>query len=205
MPKPSVGKFRQSPADYRIPVTIAREIGRIMVAWASFEYSVQSLVWRLAGVSEMVGRLAVREPRIGDRLALFRDLAELRGIVVDEEFFRHLNIAAAALSLRRDLLAHSIWGRDGATWRAQNTRGKYSHDVSERHDQSRRIAPESIHADAESLRSVYAELEKLIKAIRQFSNALPAELPPLRDKRPSLSQKQRLARSQIRKKPPAQP
>jgi hypothetical protein len=90
MSKRPSGEYSEGPADYRLPASMTREIGRIVVRWAYFEWYLQTIIWRLAGVDERVGRLAIKDPRITERLALLRDLAALRGIVLNERVYSEL-------------------------------------------------------------------------------------------------------------------
>jgi hypothetical protein len=203
MQKPR-GIYSEGPADYRLPATLTREIGRIIVRWAFFEYSIQALIWELAGVTAAVGRLAVREPRVTDRLALLRKLAELRGIVIDSAIYAQLASSTRAVSEKRDLLAHGTWRRTSKGWAVQLTRGSYPF-LSDDHDENRRIAPEAMHADESGLRSITSGIEKLIDAVRAIKHALPAELPPLRDKRPPRSSSQNRARDRSASKHPSPP
>src|SRR5258708_11874622 len=66
-------------AVYELRIPFSREIGRVIVHFAYFEQCVQEMVWDAMGVSEAVGRIAIREPRITDRLEMLRDLIGLRG------------------------------------------------------------------------------------------------------------------------------
>lgn len=61
-------------ARYDIPAALAREIGRFLVTWAYFEHYVQVVIWNTLRITAEEGRIAVREPRITDRLDMICDL-----------------------------------------------------------------------------------------------------------------------------------
>jgi hypothetical protein len=107
----------------------------------------------------------------------------LRGIVLKEELFKNLHSSAEKVLEYRNLLAHGAWRREGGEWKVQQTRGDYRPEPP-LHDSRRVIAPEAFKADLEGLRSIVREIETLIGNMRTLDKALPAELPPWRDKRP---------------------
>jgi hypothetical protein len=194
--KRASGEYSDGPADYRLPASMTREIGRIVVRWAYFEWYLQTIIWRLTGVDERIGRLAIKDPRITERLALLRDLAALRGIVLNERVYSELQRTTRIAAERRDMAAHGVWRRSTDDWAVQWTRGTYPQGHSDKHDSSRKIAPEAFHADPTALRSVSDAIEKLIEGIRAIDKELPDELPPLRDKRAQRSSRQgRVARA----------
>lgn len=78
----------KSTADYDIPASLAREVGQFLVTWAYFEHYIQALIWTALDLGEEEGRLAVRDPRITDRLDLFRDLCELKNHGIDYVLLR---------------------------------------------------------------------------------------------------------------------
>ncbi len=65
-------------AAYAIPEAFETEVGRIIVRWAYFEDLIQLIVWTLMDLDHAYGRLAVREPRLSDKLEMIRDLSQLR-------------------------------------------------------------------------------------------------------------------------------
>ena len=80
-------------AKYNLPASISREIGQIIVHWAHFEHIVQEMVWQTMQVSQQVGRIAVREPRVTDRLEMLRDLVKLRNAEWNDDLFKSILIA----------------------------------------------------------------------------------------------------------------
>jgi hypothetical protein len=72
----------QHKSDYRLPVAYNREIGRVIVRWATFEHHIQVLIWAIVFKSDplgaSLGRLSMVEQRFPQRLDLLRDVAEVR-------------------------------------------------------------------------------------------------------------------------------
>src|SRR5262245_8794648 len=75
-------------ATYQLPTAMSREIGRIMVRWAYFEHGVQEMNWGVANLPQSVGRIAMREPRVTDRLEMLADLIRLRGATMDWDLYK---------------------------------------------------------------------------------------------------------------------
>jgi hypothetical protein len=66
--------------------------------------------WQALGISEAAGRIAMREPRVTDRLEMLSSLIELREGVWDVELYKSILARSKILAAKRDLLAHGIWG-----------------------------------------------------------------------------------------------
>jgi hypothetical protein len=169
-------------ATYTIPEPFETEIGRIIVRWAYLEDLIQQIVWGLLDLDPAYGRLAVREPRVSDRLKMIRDLAQLRKI----RLFPHWdNFAAdaATLSGKRDLVAHGAWipTPDG-NWHLERTRGLYRPEpfVSK---VNRRVEPTAISVTLPALKSISSGIENLIKPALHFHDSCHAIRQTWREKR----------------------
>jgi hypothetical protein len=114
-------------ASYNLPAPLVREIGRIIVSWAYFEHCVQEMNWQALGISEAAGRIAMREPRVTDRLEMLSSLIELREGVWDVELYKSILARSKILAAKRDLLAHGIWGyvKHLNEWHVQLARGSW--------------------------------------------------------------------------------
>lgn len=171
---------RSSQARYDVPVGIAREIGRIIVTWSFLENMLQRAAWGLAGVDEPTGRLAVREPRVSDRLALICDLAELRGVTLPPELVKTLRKSLTTNGLVRDLMAHGAWGHDpGEGWLVVRARGGYDRPVE--HSKNRKVDPEALRADGAKLRRLREGVEQTAESVRQLCQIIWAALHPADD------------------------
>ena len=94
-----------------VPVRLAAQIGRIVTLWALLEWRLSRILYRLLGLDEAAGQLAVRTPRAAARLGMIRALLAERGIALA------LDLAALErdvdqLAAFRDALAHGVWVRD---------------------------------------------------------------------------------------------
>lgn len=171
-------------ARYDIPGDLSREIGNVLVRWAYLEHCLQTTIWNLAQVIQPIGRLAIREPRVEDRVRLIRDLAELRGIEIDQQATNAISSSARKNVTHRDTLAHGHWVYDDETntWLVILTRGKWSDD--EPHHRSRSVVPEALIVTVPALQGISTEIEKIIKLAellsQQVENQLapPPEVPP---------------------------
>jgi hypothetical protein len=145
---------------YLIPTSLSREVGRIVVRWAFLEHTLQQIVWLLMQVSFPYGRIAVREPRLEDRIQIIKTLAELRGIEFDEATVSRLQEDGKLTARSRDVLAHGMWSCINGTWHVMLTRGKWSEDFP--HPSSKSVVPEALIVTTQALRAISADIERLI-------------------------------------------
>lgn len=69
-----------------LPATMMRDIGRLVVRYAFLEQYMQNVIYMLLGVSQGVGRMAVREPgRLSDKLELVIDLVAAKRFTLPDE------------------------------------------------------------------------------------------------------------------------
>lgn len=156
-----------------------------MVRWAYLEHSLQTIVWMLVGVTQPVGRLAVREPRIPERVRLIEDLANLRDVELPKEVLKAIGTQAIDIGRNRDLLAHGHWTFDEACsiWQVVLTRGKWSDD--EPHPRSKSIVPEALIVTKDALSAIQDQLEQVIKLSELLAGQVETLLPPPPEVHPS--------------------
>lgn len=160
-------------ATYMVPVEYETEIGRIIVRWAHFEDLVQQILWRLLSLSPALGRIALREPRIQDRLAMICEITELHGGAASAQW-RAFTRDAAKLAEHRNLLAHSVWIKDDAgNWFVERTAGSYQ-PAARTPKVSRKAEPSAVEVTLPMLRSNTAGIETLIRAAGQLHDAASA-------------------------------
>jgi hypothetical protein len=178
-------------ARYDLPPSLSREIGRIIVHWAHFEHLVQDMVWQTIQVTHAVGRTAVREPRVTDRLEMLRDLIKLRNAQWDDVLFKSILERAKLITARRDLLAHGIWGNHtGGLWQmddiwpVQLARGSWPKNTAELVEGSKKVMPEMIPMELQKLRATTSEIVQLIADLKAFRASyyvkviIPLSCPP---------------------------
>jgi hypothetical protein len=159
-----------------LPATLTREIGRIVVHWANFEYEyfVQTMVWQAMQVNEQVGRLAVREARVADRLELLRDLIQLRNGSWDEPLFKSILERAKIFDAKRNLLAHGIWDvhagsvLEGDVWYVQVARGSWPKSLKDAIEGSKKINPEMVPMKVSDLREATDGIVELINDLKRL-------------------------------------
>jgi len=88
-------------ASFDLPAPYVREIGRIIVRWAFFEYAVQQTVWETLDVDPAEGRIALREPRVTDRLQMINELLEYRKATWDAALYKSVLERATILAATR--------------------------------------------------------------------------------------------------------
>jgi hypothetical protein len=178
MKKVYTAEFVTGTARYDLPPSLCREIGRIMVRWAYFEHGVQDMVWQAMQVSHSVGRIAVREPSVADRLEMLRDLVKLRNAKWNDELFKSILERARLIAVRRHLLAHGIWGNhptglwmSADTWHVQLTRGSWPKNLSELVAGSRKVNPEMVPIELSKLRSMTSDIDQLITDLKTLRSS----------------------------------
>ncbi|MDN3721242.1 hypothetical protein QW131_23795 [Roseibium salinum] len=124
----------ESKARYDLPEKMSAGIGRIVTRWSYAEESIQRLIYELIDVSDIVGRIAIREPRLTDRLAMILDLMEADGVELAGDLLKEYKAIykqAEELSSFRDLCVHGTWSRpkELKSWCVTNTRGKWEQDA----------------------------------------------------------------------------
>jgi hypothetical protein len=166
-------------AVYELRMPFSREIGRIIVHFAYVEQIVQEMAWGAMEISQPVGRVAVREPRITERLEMVRDLIGLRGGSWNEALYKSIHARASLLAAKRHLLAHGLWfyHRAKDEWHVQLTRGSWPKSEAELVAGSRKITPESVHITLEELRSVTSQISALISDVKELRRSA-AEVEP---------------------------
>jgi hypothetical protein len=169
-----------------IPASLAREIGRFVVTWANFEDYVQAVIAGSLELSTAEGRIALREPRVTDRLDILRDLCVLRNFAADFVLLADIRARANTLASKRHLVAHCIWQKPEHYWCAILTRGHWdSHpEVQGQISGSKSVEPQAIPVDANDVRgwveqtvALSADFEKL------GDNPRPLPSPETRKKR----------------------
>ena len=166
-------------ASYNLPGTFFREIGRIIVHWAFFEHCVQEMIWDLMKISEAAGRIAVREPRVTDRLDMMRDILRLRKGHWDDELFKTVRSKANLLAAKRHLVGHGKWiqhPKDGS-WNVELTRGSWPKDANELALQSKKVQPEGVTLELGDLRATTSEILVLFDELNRLKQSTRVPVP----------------------------
>lgn len=163
-----------------LPDDIAAGIGKIIVRWAYFEAIVQDLIWQTLGLGPAEGRIAVREPKIQERLEMLCELVTNRKCRWDDVLYKSIRERAPPLAAKRHLLAHGGWIKHDGEWHVQLTRGSWPKNMAELVAGSKKVVPELVLIDAERLKAATNQIDQLIedlKALRKSSVGPPRQLP----------------------------
>lgn len=163
---------------YDLPAGMSREIGRVIVRWAYFEGSIQDLVRQVLGLSDPVGRIAIREPKASERLEMLRDLVQLRGASWDDTLCKSMIDRTNQIARDRHLIAHGSWVKTANHWHIQVTRGSWLPVLKDRVGAStKKVVPELRRLDMAELRNLANQIDALIEDLRRLRKS--ASGPPL--------------------------
>lgn len=166
MPYPIAAKAR-----YDLPKDMSAGIGRIITRWSYAETKIQTIIYELLYVEDAVGRIAVREPRVIDRLSMILDLMEAEDARFEPDMlaaYKAIRKDAEDLGFVRDLCAHGSWSysREHKSWCVTNTRGSW--EQGQGITGKKRIKPEGLLFDPTALISVAREIEVFIEKLSEL-------------------------------------
>ena len=146
----------------RLPTSHAAGIGRVMARWNYEEWLLNAVVYRLLDIDRGRGRLAVRELRADERVALIEDLMRVRKLAV-RSYVADLRRSLRQAKRERDLLAHGLWLRHPATRKLHilRTRGM-----------GRKARPQAVRKTARDLSASYREIDRLVGLTRRLEREL---------------------------------
>ena len=174
------------------PATLCREIGRIITRWAYLENYIQRTVWMVLGVSEEECRLAVREPRLRDRLELISDLAHIYGLKIDSSLIKSMNIAIDKSVELRDAIAHGVWSyaHDHRLWALTVTKGSWDDQKRPKTERKKKVFPEGLLANVEAARRTVSEIDAIISDAKSLHVSLAEQIATWNEKSPQPSGRQ---------------
>jgi hypothetical protein len=138
----------------------------------------------LCGVCPEVGRLAVREPRIQDRLDLILDLIAFRKLEVPKLQIDWKGLREASIDGEdfRNVVAHSVWfwSAEHHAWGAHVTRGSWAgRPKTDRVKRSKRMSPEGQIIRPEALSAYVRGLESIIGILLALKSQIEEQLRSL--------------------------
>lgn len=168
-------------SDFDLPPSMSRAIGRIMTRWSYIEYILQNTIYALCRLEPEVGRLAVREPRIQDRLDLILDLAAYRKLTIPQLEIEWKTLRDALVDSEdfRNVVAHSVWfwSPEHNAWAAHVARGSWpNRPKSDRVSRNKRMSPEGQIFRQSAFSDVVVGLERIIKILQGMKKNLEAQL-----------------------------
>ena len=170
-----------------LPRSLERQVARVIIAWACLEWHITQAAHALVGVGPQTGRIAIREPRMTDRIALVQDLIDHLKVRVDFDF-KSFKRDAGDLAERRDWLAHGISGQSPANWKGfcyDSRRGNGKRcGKTENPEESRRSYPQGLEVTAEDLKTLRLAIEHMICLSDNLTSQVVKVVETLPAKRP---------------------
>ena len=169
-------------AQYDLPASMCREIGRLLVRFAYVENYLQGIVYMLIGCDQGIGRLAVREPRATERLDLIRDLIAAKKLKEPDLDFKSLRNALDDAEAMRNLCAHGAWTwlEEDNAWAVRVARGSWAQiPKTDRARRNKRIFPGGQIIRHQTLLTYVKGMDGLIDKLRALQTNLEAQLQSL--------------------------
>ena len=189
------------PSIPKLPAPMNREIGRIIVGFAFFEYTLTRIAYDLLSINPKQGRTAVRGPRGNELVEMVQDLCNLANLKLHFNW-KSLISRAKYINSRRDLLAHGVWLRDKNTnnYLLLRTRGQWTPEPHKSGRLKRAISPQGEQHALEDLISIYSEIEVLFEACDELKSKVEIGLESLQKKPPPQSPQKSRSRNPSRTK-----
>jgi len=169
-------------ARFDLPVTMCREIGRIIVRFAYVEHYLQGIIYMLVGVNRGIGKLAIREPRAIDRVELILDLIAVRDLIPPPKLqSKDFKEALEDAEDIRNLCAHGAWtwSAPHEAWAVMVERGQWQGvPKTDRVRRNKRLLPEGQIVRVSHLRTYVRGLDALALMLREIQANLEAQLKP---------------------------
>lgn len=160
-----------------LPDPLNALIGRIAVGHSKIEYKLTSLSALLLQLNKAEARIALRMPRLVDRLDMALDLFAIRGIglMADTTALRTLLETAAT---RRDAVIHGLWLQhpDSGEIYLRLSRGAWPKDLTGNERISRTIYPQSVIYGEADCQETLRILDECLTSVDQLGAALDQAL-----------------------------
>jgi hypothetical protein len=158
------------------PTPLAVAIAKIILHWSHQVWLLQQVTYALLDLDLPYGRIAVKDLRPEEQVAMIEELMVLYGLKTD------LNLSELKLDLRRlknlrDLVAHGAWIKNPDTGRIliQSTSGKWQPPNAGK-AVSRRIIPEAQYATAHGLETIRKGIEETIMISQALLSNIEGQL-----------------------------
>ncbi len=161
-----------------LPDDILISIGLLVARHSYLEALLVKICYRLAGVDDITGRLAIREPRAHDRLLLIRDLAEHRGCTVRHDLMDLLVRDLSKVTKARDSVAHGIFFKHPETGDIliRNVKGHWQPPGLKKGKMSKRVNPSADPITAEGIDSFSLVADAINEALLLILSDVESQL-----------------------------
>ncbi|MBI4185417.1 MAG: hypothetical protein HY521_15605 [Proteobacteria bacterium] len=177
--------MKKFPVVTDLPADMMQAIGRVIVEYALLELQLSRIIYDLLGVDQKVGRIAVREPRVKDRLEIIFDLINQKRLALTDHEMKLLRKTSEACLIGRDQLAHGTWVRnpETGTLLLRSTKGQWQPVKGQRGKTKHAIKPEGILVSTAEITALGDVINLLSRRFVELRDALLASLRSSRRKR----------------------
>lgn len=172
-----------------LPTNFAAALGRVIARHSYLELFLSTCLYRMLGVTDAVGRIAIGTPRGSEILDRMLQLGKTEGLEFQPFQWDEFRTILNEVKRDRDIFAHSAWiyHTKARRYFLYVTRGK---TATQRNAPSndRRLFPEGVPASLLALRTLRKKIEKAIRqaealdrivqhSLRSHENALRRKFP----------------------------
>lgn len=178
MPSSSISTSEAKAPLPDLPDEMLKNLGLVIVKHSITEAILLKLVYRLAGVDDVTGRVAIREPRSVDLWEMALDLAGQRNVSIEQEIITTMRRDLPIAANRRDSLAHGLFftGDEVGKILVRETAGTWQPKGMPKGKVKKRILPPAKPISAEMIfdlaRLIYSLNEILLEVYRQVVSQL---------------------------------
>ena len=149
---------------HKLSTPIASALGRMVAAHSLLEFQLAHSLYKLAGVSQTIGRVAIPAPRGSEIVERMQQLFDARCFDSQSFPWSKFRKLLDALKSSRDKFTHGAWlyNKNVRRYILVVTSGNRQKKPFDKESTSRRVRPEGIAVTVSELRSLKAEIEKAI-------------------------------------------
>jgi hypothetical protein len=165
-----------------LPENIAALLGHVVSRWANVESLLKIVLYNVVGVSDVVGRIAIGTGRANSQAVKIQELLQAHDLSMAPPLTGLIN-DLDKLEQRRDAFAHGVWITDPTTNELQilNISGNWNLGAG-LPTVRRRLFPEGKPVTDEDLKSLIADLDKVIQDLFSLNDQALAVRQALRDR-----------------------
>ena len=164
-----------------LKASVAASIGRTIARYTYLESILASIIHRLLEISIKQGRVSIRLPRASEYPKLVKTLLQYHKLYADFQYAQ-LGKKLEGADAARNILAHSLYLKDGNVIKVQIVRGswEFEQDVE---SVSKALQPDSPIVDRAFLSGQRAKVEEAIRWANQLHRLVFSALHALNEKR----------------------
>ncbi len=134
--------------------------------FAYIEHHLSMMIYSLLKINPKQGRIAVRNPRLKDKMEMIEDLCGLANIKLD---IKNLTNNLDKLEIKRNYVAHNIWVKDSKTRKIYLRVTKGNWPKKPHGNKTKRIIqPQAADYDLKTLRYIAKNMDIAIRHIKDL-------------------------------------